>query len=84
MGQNPPYGGLYPNYVTKARGHEKWGMIDECPAQILIEHVVDWTTPGTMKIVGEISGRWPKFWDYYSDRRISGQPVPNPLFQWGQ
>ena len=57
---------------------KKWGLMNECPVAILVEHVVDWRIPHAI-LKTKLAKNHPLFWDWYaSNKQVN--PVYSDLF----
>lgn len=54
---------------------KKWGLMNECPVDILIEEVVDWSIPAT-DTKSRLARRIPNFWDLYNNSTYANKQVP--------
>jgi hypothetical protein len=69
--------GKLPKYNKTGK---KFGLMDECPVDILVEHVVDWRIPAT-DFKHHLAKQHPQFWEWYSNSNNLNRPPVNPIYK---
>jgi hypothetical protein len=68
--------GKLPKYNKTGK---KWGLMNSCPVDILVEHVVDWRIPHK-HIKQQLANNHPEFWKWYSDSNLLNRPKRSPIY----
>jgi hypothetical protein len=69
--------GKLPKYNKTGR---KFGLMDTCPVDILVEHVVDWRIPHN-KLKHQLNKDHDQFWQWYSESNNLSRPPVSPVYK---
>jgi hypothetical protein len=69
--------GKLPKYNKTGK---KWGLMNECPVDILVEHVVDWRIPHK-HIKQQLADNHDLFWEWYSDSNLLNRPRYSKIYR---
>lgn len=58
---------------------KKWGLMDTCPVDIMVEHAVDWKIP-FQSFKMKLAKNHPEFWDWYSSSNNLNRPPVSPVY----
>lgn len=69
--------GKLPKYNKTGK---KYGLMDQCPVDIMVEHVVDWTIPAH-QFKHQLSTNHPEFYQWYSNSNNLNRPKLSPVYK---
>jgi hypothetical protein len=58
---------------------KKWGLMDECPVDILVEYVVNWQIPH-QSFKMKLAKNHPQFPDWYASSNNLNRPKLSPIY----